>query len=432
MVIYVLLLIISFLLNLIDAFRTNVKFLNMFYGIAFIDIYLGVLIFKFFFGRNLDPELVNTLSLTLLCFIVFLSHSVRKTKLTKRNIARVMSPDLLRQNIIFFSTASVVLMVLFFAKNGVPLLAEIVEKARTDAFLNDKLLYYVFLVFNPLLIIYTYLFCGKRYFKFFLCISFLLGLLTGFRSLLFLLLVVSVILYFGERKPFSKSYLAWIVTAALMLFLVLQAMTYVRMPEDNRNFQLSALQLIDRIFLVNVRNLSDIKSYFDVHPKLCGLTIIWDFAFVRRLLNTLGWLQQREAFAIWMTYRLNPNASSSFIMTPTIFGIAIANFGIVGPPLACMLALSVGQASKVFKQKKLLKPLYYYFALLALPIFTRGLFTTLALFAVPALMLSYTIALIYSMQKAVFSPLSVPRPTVASNKDICSFCHKLDNKMSQS
>jgi hypothetical protein len=142
--------------------------------------------------------------------------------------------------------------------------------------------------------------------------------------------------------------------------------------------------------MVNVLNLVDIERYFKTHGFLYGKTILWDVPYIRRSMEFIGVISGSDTFAIWITSKLNPYFSRNFIMTPTIYGISFANFGIFGPPIWSVIITIFNSFLEKIKTSTYLFPFYIYSVSLAFPFFTRGFFSVISLMFIPGLIFAIT------------------------------------------
>ena len=366
--------IISGKISFIDLFVVGSTFyLNI--GIVYVQV-AGLL--------YIPEKLIWSLFLSQSILFLWMKIFNNKSKNSLKTIT-CFSNHSFKRHLIFLNICVIFLMLYYFYINGIPIFKNDVESARVAAFNNSKNLYYVFLVIAPIQFIYNYFFSKKNIYILFFLIMIFLGFLTGFRALIFNYILVFLLCIFWGKQGLKKRYIVFTVFLSATIGILL---TYLRLPESHRSFSFAVDVLIQRLFVVNVFNLVNIFRYFEGIEFLYGKTIIWDVPYIRRSFVYLNIIEHSDTFAIWMTSKLNPFFSRDFIMTPTLFGIAYANFGIIGPSVWVIILLIFEKIIKKIQKYHFFFPFYVFSISLAIPIFTRGFFSVLSLMFIPGLLFS--------------------------------------------
>lgn len=365
--------------------------------LATIYIYIGIFI-NFYTERiNIDRPFLSYIICNLMISSIFLALD-SKAKQVRFILPLKIDITTVTKLIRIVSVISVIFFFIYYSKNGIPIFDDNVEISRVEALKSSKFLYYNILIGAPFILIYLFVFDTKRFFIFFAFAYFIASLFSGFRSLLVsfaLVIIISAqIKYHIITIKTLKKYFKYIVLIIISLLVI----TYIRIPEEQRNISKAFDTLSYRIFLNNVDNLININNYFKTNSNLYGLTFLWDIPYLRLPIKYFYPGFWDSTFAVWMTEKLNPNFNANFIMTPTIFGIFISNFGTSGIIISNIFIYIFSKTINIFKHNLLGFPVFIFFCTIAFSIFSRGFFSVFSLFVIPTLII-YSIVIIFSLIK---------------------------------
>jgi len=160
------------------------------------------------------------------------------------------------------------------------------------------------------------------------------------------------------------------------------------------DFYTSLNALLYRIFLNNVDNVKNIIDYYSTNDFLFGKSYLWDLHPILRSIFYIFNLKRINTYAEFITSELNPYSDGSFVMTPTIIGVAYANFSYLGVLLIFLINIMNFIISKYLIKTKYLLPLYFYYILISGFFVSRDWASVFSLFLYPVLLILFFLSFI--------------------------------------
>ena len=326
---------------------------------------------------------VFMLSLCFFCFIhtvlknVFKSNSSSKLEI-KRNDAVV-------KLVIYFVTIISMTMLIYqsiflnpFAIGGE------LESARVNVVFENKLIFYNLLLLSPILMLLNFSYSLKIRWLFALLVV-IASLVTGFRSILLNIFLISLVYFFVINNKNFTQYFKSIAIAFMILISFATFVTFYRISGDDASLLLAFDILLDRLFVLNLRNIENIINYHEINGLWFGYAFFSDFStFFARMLSVFG-AERLPTYAEYITSALNPSGDRRFVMTPTIIGVGYADFGYLGGFLNAFIIFLLSLSISHLNRDRLSTPFYCYFVLCLGVMATRGIPATFVLYFLPVL-----------------------------------------------
>ena len=244
---------------------------------------------------------------------------------------------------------------------------------------EKKIVFYGLVIISPYLLVTILHEVGHRAWLLGLFLLMIVIFLSGFRSPMLNIVIVSFLYFALYDKSFIKRRFILILLVGFILF---GFATYLTIQRVGTNLTEAFLILADRLLTLNLRNIDNIMVHHELNDYFYGQTAIMDsWPLIGRALAFLG-AERGSTYAEYITLELNPNSINGFVMTPTFFGISYADLPFIGLILHLFIfGLILVLILKWVRYLPLQATFIYFFGITA----TRGLFTTLILFFVPIL-----------------------------------------------
>lgn len=257
------------------------------------------------------------------------------------------------------------------------------EEARVKIVFENKLVFYNLLLLAPVLLIFAYV-CNLKIKTLFLVLIVLTSLSTGFRSILVNVLAIFIFYYYSTNNvPFTRHYKRFIVILIIVVAFLVSVTLFRTDAATLENLTFASSILVDRLFILNLRNVENIINYHSYNDLFYGFAFYSDISsFFTRLLSPLG-AERLDTYAEFITKKLNPTGNHMFIMTPTIVGVSYADFGYLGGFISGFIVFILALIISPLKKTKLGLPFYCYFCYVIGVMATRGIPATIALYIIP-------------------------------------------------
>lgn len=301
-------------------------------------IYIGSLIL--YLRVDFAPILLLS-TLGILTFSLGVLSSSSLLKFNQKNIISFFNTKIIHSykgiifNILLLMSIlfSFMLSFLYFYKYGIPYLSQNVELTRLESVRAGGFLFhgftliFLFLISLVMIRAYSNRTIGLKMLEFSLIIvAFSLFFMTGFRSLLAMLIVLFIL---TRQQMIGRLEIRKLIFLSLIFIILFTFITWGRYSYGFENRDISDLPLYmykaieGRILLNNPKNIQFILEFIpSQHDYLYGYSYIMDLKAIKPGPDI--------AFGGWLTSYQTPHLAGIAGMTPTVIGEFYANFGVLG------------------------------------------------------------------------------------------------------